>query len=199
MKRGDSIGNLAHSDPDPAPVTAAAPGARRRWIHEAGLSVADGHADLFAHRPGPAGQATKRHFVARIPAGSVIPQVPAGPLAIEVVALPGATLRDLPAGPLDAGLVPGIDGALLAIADSVRALSGPRNATLLQPHQILSAAPGTALRGNSQVWWLRIVGGAVRVNGHGLVRDVGNDDLVVLSGRDWIEVEQACTIETLGS
>jgi NHLM bacteriocin system ABC transporter ATP-binding protein len=201
MEHGDSNGNLAHSAADSAPVTAAAPapGVRRRWIHEAGLSVADGQADLFAHRPGTTGEATKRHFVARIPAGSVIPRVPAGPLAIEVVALPGATLLDLPAGPLDAGLTAGIDSALLAIADSVRALSGPRNATLLPPHQILSAAPGTALRGNSQVWWLRIVGGAVRVNGHGLVRDLGNDDLVVLSGRDWIEVEQACTIETMSS
>jgi len=201
MERGDSIGASAQSRTDSAPVPAAAPapGPRRRWIHEAGLSVADGQADLFAHRPGTTGEATKRHFVARIPAGSVIPQVPAGPLAIEAVALPGATLRDLPAGPLDASLTAGIDSALLAIADSVRALRGPRNATLLQPNQIVSAAPGTALRGNSQVWWLRILGGAVRVNGHGLVRDLGNDDLVVLSGRDWIEVEQACTIETLSS
>jgi NHLM bacteriocin system ABC transporter ATP-binding protein len=197
MERGDSIGDLAPSRPDTVP--APAPGARRRWIHESGLTVADGQADLFAHRPGKAGETTRRHYVARLPAGSVIPRVLGGPLAIEAVALPGATLHDLPAGPLDPGLVAGIDSALLAIADSVRALSGPRNATLLPPGQILSAAPGTALRGNSQVWWLRIVGGAVRVNGHGLVRDLGNDDLVVLSGRDWIEVEQACTIETLSS
>jgi NHLM bacteriocin system ABC transporter ATP-binding protein len=201
MERDDSTGNLVHSRTDsaPGPAAAPAPGLRRRWIHEAGLSVVGGQADLFAHRPGTAGEATKRHFVARIPAGSVIPQVPAGPLAIEAVALPGATLRDLTTGPLNAGLTSGIDSALLAIADSVRTLSGPRNATLLQPNQILSAAPGTALRGNSQVWWLRILGGAVRVNGHGLVRDLGNDDMVVLSGRDWIEVEQACTIETLSS
>jgi NHLM bacteriocin system ABC transporter ATP-binding protein len=199
MERGDSSGDLAHSDAVTAPATASVPSIRRRWIHEAGLSVVGGQADLFAHRPGTAGEATKRHFVARIPAGSVVPQVPAGPLAIEAIALPGATLRDIPAGPLDAGLVPGIDKALLAIADSVRALSGPRNATVLQPDQIMSAAAGTALRGNSQVWWLRILGGAVRINGRGLARDRGNDDLVVLSGRDWIEVEQACTIETMSS
>ena len=201
MERGDSTGDLAQSRADsaPAPVAAPAVGVRRRWIHEAGLTVADGQADLFAHRQGTAGEVTRRHYVARIPAGSVIPHVPAGSLTIEAVALPGASLRDLPAGPLDPDLVPGIDEALLAIADSVRALRGPRNATILPPNQILSAAPGTALRGNSQVWWLRIVGGAVRVNGSGLMRDLGNDDLVVLSGRDWIEVEQACTIETLSS
>jgi NHLM bacteriocin system ABC transporter ATP-binding protein len=199
MERGDSIGNLAHSRPDSATASAPAPGVRRISIHEDGLCVVGGQADLFARRPGADGEATKRHFVARIPDGSAVPKVPAGPLVIEAVALPGATLRAIPEGPLDAGLVPGIDKALLAIADSVRALSGPRNATLLQPDQIVSAAAGTALRGNSQVWWLRILGGAVRVNGRGLARDLANDDLVVLSGRDWIEVEQACTIETLSS
>ena len=201
MERGDSIGDLSHSRSDAATVPAVAwvSGVQRMWIHEAGLSVAGGQADLFAHRPGAAGEATKRHFVARIPVGSVVPRVPAGPLAIEAVALPGATLRDIPKGPLDASLVPGIDNALLAIADSVRALSGPRNATVLQPDQIVSATAGTALRGNSQVWWLRILGGTVRVNGRGLARDLTGDDLVVLSGRDWIEVEQACTIETLSS
>ena len=201
MKRGESNGELARSGSDSAtaPAAAAAPGGRRMWIHEAGLTVVGGQADLFAHRPGTAGEATKRHFVARIPAGSVVPRVSDGPLAIEAVALPGATLREIPEGPLDAGLVPGIDQALLAIADSVRALSGPRKAMLLQPDQILSVAAGTALRGNSQVWWLRIVGGAVRVNGRGLGRDLASDDLVVLSGRDWIEAEQACTVETLSS
>src|SRR5579859_3420196 len=167
MERGDPLGDLAQSRPDSAPAAAPAPGIRRMWIHEAGVSVVGGQADLFAHRPGTTGKATRRHFVARIPAGSVVPQVPAGPLAIEAVALPGAALRGIPEGPLDAGLVPGIDKTLLAVADSVRALSGPRNATLLQPDQIVSAAAGTALRGNSQVWWLRIVGGAVRVNGRG--------------------------------
>ena len=201
MKRGESNGELARSGSDSAtaPAAAAAPGGRRMWIHEAGLTVVGGQADLFAHRPGTAGEATKRHFVARIPAGSVVPRVSDGPLAIEAVALPGATLREIPEGPLDAGLVPGIDQALLAIADSVRALSGPRKAMLLQPDQILSVAAGTALRGNSQVWWLRIVGGAVRVNGRGIGRDLASDDLVVLSGRDWIEAEQACTVETLSS
>jgi NHLM bacteriocin system ABC transporter ATP-binding protein len=197
VERGDSIGDFTYSRSDSALAPAA--DARRRWLHEAGLSVVGGQADLFAHRLGAVGEATKRHFIARIPAGSVIAQMPAEPLAIEAVALPGATLSDVPEGPLDAGLVRGIDAALLAIADSVRALSGPRNATLLQPNQMLSAAPGTALRGNSQVWWLRILGGEVRVNGRDLARDPAGRDLVVLSGRDWLEVQQACTIETLSS
>ncbi len=199
MERGDSGGGLANSRLDAAMAPAVAPGSRREWLHQAGVSVAGGQADLFAHRTGSAGRATKRHFIARILAGSVVPRVPAGPLAIEVVALPGATLLRIPEGALAEGLVPGIDMALLAIADSVRALSGPRKATILQPDQIVSAAAGTALRGNSQVWWLRILGGAVRVNGRSLVRDPAGDDLIVLSGRDWIEVEQACTIESMSS
>ena len=120
-------------------------------------TVVGGQADLFAHRPGAAGKATKRHFVARIPAGSVVPRVPAGPLAIEAVALPGATLREIPEGAPDAGLVPGIDKALLAIGNSVRALSGPRNAMLLQPDQILlvAAAPpcGAIRRSGGCVSW----------------------------------------------
>src|ERR1700722_13369749 len=98
MERGDSV---------MAPVSAPDPGARRRWIHEAGVSVASGQADLFAHRAGPPGTATRRHFVARIPSGSVVPRLPAGPLAIEAVALPGAALRDIPEAALDPGLVPG--------------------------------------------------------------------------------------------
>jgi NHLM bacteriocin system ABC transporter ATP-binding protein len=202
MQQGDSGGDVAYprtaSGPDPAAV--AATSHQRKWIDAVGgAAVTGGEADLFAHRPGAVGEQTKRHFVARVADGSVLPPIPAGPLAIEVVALPGTTLRDIPAGPLDPGLVAGIDTALLAIANSVRALSGPRNAMILQPSQILSAAPGTALMGNSRVWWLRILGGAVRVNGRGVGLGPADGDLIVLSGRDWIEVQQACTIETLSS
>jgi NHLM bacteriocin system ABC transporter ATP-binding protein len=203
MNHGDSGGDAGHpgTAPAKAPAPVAPPGSQRTWIGAAGgVSVAGGEADLFGHRPGTAGEPTKRHFVARIPAGSVVPAIPAGPLAIEVVALPGAALSDVPPGPPDAGLIAGIDTALLAIANSVRARSGPRNATVLQPNQFVSAAAGTALMGNSHVWWLRVVGGAVRVNGRSvMLGQGGGGDLIVLSGRDWIEVEQACTIETLSS
>jgi hypothetical protein len=146
MERGDAIGALPHSQPDAATASAgaSASGVRRWWIREGGLSVVGGQVDLFAHRPGTDGEATKRHFVARIPAGGVVPQVPAGPLAIEAVALPGATLCGIPDGPLDASFVPGIDKALLAIADSVRALSGPRNATVVQPDQAIRKSGGCA-------------------------------------------------------
>ena len=184
----------------PGPATLPAPDSQRKWLDPVdGVLVGGGQADLFAHRAGAAGEQTKRHFVARIPAGSVVPPVPAGPLAIEVVALPGAMLGDVPPGPLNASLVDGIDTALLAIANSVRARSGPRNATVLQPHQIVSAAAGTALMGNAHVWWLRTVGGAIRVNGRPVGRGPDDADLIVLSGRDWIEVEQACTIEAQSS
>ncbi len=115
----------------------------------------------------------------------MIPCVPAGPLVIEAVPLPGARLADIPPGPLRADMVPGIENALLAIANSVRAASGPRNATILQPNEILSAAPGTALMGNSRVWWLRIVGGAVRVNGRGVALGRGRrPDRAVRPGLD---------------
>jgi NHLM bacteriocin system ABC transporter ATP-binding protein len=197
---GESLHAGAASASRPRPATVPSPGFQRKWLGPAGgVSVANGQADLFAHRAGAAGEQTKRHFVARIPAGSVVPPVPAGPLAIEVAALPGTVLGDVPPGPLHASLVAGIDTALLAIANSVRARSGPRNATVLQPHQILSAAAGTALMGNAHVWWLRAVGGAIRVNGRAVGRGPGDGDLIVLSGRDWIEVEQACTIEAQSS
>jgi NHLM bacteriocin system ABC transporter ATP-binding protein len=182
----------------PAPAQAAT-GARSRWLHESGLRSAGGQADLFAHLPAQPGQVTKRHFIARIGDGAVIPRIPAGSLTIEAVALPGATLTALPGGPLDADLVPGIDAALLAIADSVRASHGPRSARELQPREVLSAAAGTALRGYAQVCWLRIIGGAVAVNGRGIPQGPAGNCLVVLSGRDWIEVERDCTIETLAS
>jgi hypothetical protein len=192
---GDSLHAGTASASQPGPATLPAPGSQRKWLDPVdGVLVGGGQADLFAHRAGGAGEQTKRHFVARIPAGSVVPPVPAGPLAIEVVALPGAMLGDVPPGPLNASLVDGIDTALLAIANSVRARSGPRNATVLQPHQIVSAAAGTALMGNAHVWWLRTVGGAIRVNGRPVGRGPDDADLIVLSGRDWIEVEQACTI-----
>jgi hypothetical protein len=197
--RGEPLSAGTASGSRPGPAAVPAPGFQRKWLDSAGgVFVSTGQADLFAHRAGAPGEQTKRHFVARIPAGSVVPPIPDGPLAIEVAALPGAVLGDVPPGPLNASLVAGIDTALLAIANSVRARSGPRNATVLQPHQILSAAAGTALMGNAHVWWLRTVGGAIRVNGRAV--DRGPDgDLIVLSGRDWIEVEQACTIETQSS
>jgi NHLM bacteriocin system ABC transporter ATP-binding protein len=197
---GDSLHAGTASASQPGPATLPAPGSQRKWLDPVdGVLVGGGQADLFAHRAGAAGEQTKRHFVARIPAGSVVPPVPAGPLAIEVVALPGTMLGDVPPGPLNASLVDGIDTALLAIANSVRARSGPRNATVLQPHQIVSAAAGTALMGNAHVWWLRTVGGAIRVNGRPVGRGPDDADLIVLSGRDWIEVEQACTIEAQSS
>jgi NHLM bacteriocin system ABC transporter ATP-binding protein len=170
------------------------------WINaDGGVAVTGGQADLFAHRPAADGRPTRRHFVARVEHGGIIPCLPDGPLAIEAVPLPGTTLSHVPPGPLAAGQVPGVDTALLAIANSVRARGAPRDATVLQPHQILSAAPGTTLMGNSTVCWLRIVGGTVRVNGRGVTLGTADADLIVLSGRDWIEVETACTIETLGS
>ena len=76
MERGESSGDLAPSGSESPGVPAAIPAGRRRWTHEGGLTVVGGQADLFAHRPGAVGERTKRHFVARIPAGSVIPRVP---------------------------------------------------------------------------------------------------------------------------
>jgi NHLM bacteriocin system ABC transporter ATP-binding protein len=172
----------------------------RFWVSAAaGVAVSGGQADLFAHRPGADGQPTRRHFLARIEDGGIIPALPCGLLAIEAVPLPGAVLRPVPAGPLAAGQVPAVDTALLAIANSVRAKGAPRDATIVRPHQILSAVPGTTLVGHSTVTWLRVVGGTVRVNGRDVSLGTADADLIVLSGRDWIQVETACTIETLSS
>ncbi|MGH3260863.1 MAG: hypothetical protein ACRDNS_02595, partial [Trebonia sp.] len=123
----------------------------RTWITtEGGVAVTGGQVDLFAHRLAGDGRPTRRHFIARIEDGGVIPCLPAGTLAIEAVPLPGATLSVVPPGPLTAGQVPAVDATLLAIADSVRAVGAPRDATIVQPHQILSAAPGATLMGSSR-------------------------------------------------
>src|ERR1700743_1790322 len=105
----------------------------RTWISAAGgVAVSGGQADLFAHRPGTGGQPTRRHFIARIEDGGIIPPLPDGPLAIEAVPLPGSTLTIVSPGPLAAAQVPAVDTALLAIADSVRAAGAPHGATILQ-------------------------------------------------------------------
>ena len=80
MNGGDSGGDARYpgtvSTPDPA--AAPAPGSQRKWVDAAGGAVVTGgEADLCAHRPPAAGQPTKRHFVARLPEGSVLPPIPA--------------------------------------------------------------------------------------------------------------------------
>ena len=162
------------------------------------MAVTDGQADLFAHRPGADGQPTRRHFVARIEDGGIIPALPDGPLAIEAVPFPARRCSHVPPGPLDGE--PGSGGRHGPAGHRQLGTGHGRPARRHGPAATPDPVrrPGHRLDGQLDgVWWLRILGGTVRVNGRSV--SLGAADLIVLSGRDWIQVETACTIETLSS
>src|SRR3954469_3143709 len=119
--------------------------------------IGNGAADLFAIRHGEGGGAhARRHFVARLPAGSVMPSPPvAGAWQLVVGPLPdtevswlgevayrtvlGAADGAAPAGRGAAGdtvahaLVSGLEIGLQAIADALRTGQPPRDAPPLTP------------------------------------------------------------------
>lgn len=186
-------------------------GACRLTGRGTGYLVADGEADLFAVRRRIGGELSRRHFVARIPAGALMPDSTAvGAWQLLLVPLPGTRLHRLPgpvlpeqpaglAGDLHGpALVAALDLALLAIANSLRQGQPPRAAETLQPRQIVSLAAGDTLTGASGVWWLRTVGGSLRRN-DGAGEVFGDHELVLLAGRDWVVAEAPCAVECLGT
>ena len=169
-------------------------GAHAGWLVDAG------EADIFAVREPAAGTRFRRHFVARVPAGSLVPGgAGAGVWRLELVPLVGTRLAGLTprvlTGSTDPALAGALDRTLAAIADAVRTEQGPRDAIALKPRQILSLAAGSSITGNSHVWWVRAVGGDLLRNGG----TGGGADLVLLAGRDWVTAEAACTVESFGT
>ena len=79
---GDSRPAGTASASQPGPATLPAPGSQRKWLDPVDGRAGREEAKPTCSRTGRArpGKQTKRHFVARIPAGSVVPPVPAGPL-----------------------------------------------------------------------------------------------------------------------
>ena len=209
--------------PDVAPEVAEASGqARLLDGGHAGYLVRGDQADLFAVRRRLAGGGTsRRHFVARLPVGALVPSSTAiGRWRLLLVPLPGGRLDGLPEGRLRivedglrdaepdadpgaadpanvlaAAVADGLDAALLAMADALRADQAPRDAGAMRPAQISSLAANGTMVGSGGVCWLRTVGGQVRRNGSA-DETFGGRELMLLAGRDWIAAEADVTLES---
>ena len=98
---------------------------QRKWLNPVeGVVVGGGQADLFAHRAGAAGEPTKRHFVARIPAGSVVALIGSNgagktTVARTITGLVPATSGVISLGPLDVTRLPSYRIARLGVAHAV--------------------------------------------------------------------------------
>jgi NHLM bacteriocin system ABC transporter ATP-binding protein len=189
----------------------------------AGWLVTGGEADLFAVRR--AGMSpSRRHHVARIPAGGLVPTSTAiGAWQLFLVPLPGTELRGLPRGQLslleryvrlgrpteegasrrarDAAreLVAAVDSVLVGVADALRRGQAPRTASTLRGREIVSLAEGSALTSTGGAWWLRSAGGQLRRNDGGPAEMSGERELLLMVGRDWVVAESACVVESHSS
>ncbi|MBM0277258.1 hypothetical protein JM949_18600 [Micromonospora sp. STR1s_6] len=189
----------------------------------AGWLVTGGEADLFAVRR--AGMSpSRRHHVARLPAGGLVPTSTAiGAWQLILVPLPGTELRGLPqrqlsvlerhvrlGRPADEGpsararaaateLVAAMDLVLVTIADALRHGQAPREASTLSGREIVSLAQGSTLTSTGGAWWLRSAGGQLRRNDGGPVEMSGERELLLIAERDWVVAESACAVESHGS
>ncbi|WP_432842724.1 ATP-binding cassette domain-containing protein [Dactylosporangium sp. CA-092794] len=185
---------------DPALIGASEPVTQRpcRLSGRGGgyLVTGDG-ADVFAVQ----GTQSRRHYVARIPAGSLVPDVVApADWQFVLVPLPGARLYEVPLepdGPEDAtgAVIAALERMLMAVADAVRTGQGPREAVVLHQHQSLALAAGSAVTGNHRLCWVRVLGARLRRNGGGPAEVYGEDRPALLAGRDWLIAEGAGTVE----
>ncbi|MGW5580160.1 ATP-binding cassette domain-containing protein [Micromonospora chokoriensis] len=189
----------------------------------AGWLVTGGEADLFAVRR--AGMSpSRRHHVARLPAGGLVPTSTAlGAWQLILVPLPGAELRGLSQRslallerhvrldrPADEGpsrrawtaateMVGAVDLVLVTVADALRRGQAPREASTLSGREIVSLAQGSALTSTGGAWWLRSAGGQLRRNDGGPVEMSGEHELLLIAERDWVVAESACAVESQGS
>ncbi|MBQ1033360.1 ATP-binding cassette domain-containing protein [Micromonospora sp. C97] len=189
----------------------------------AGWLITGGEADLFAVRR--AGMSpSRRHHVARLPAGGLVPTSTAiGAWQLILVPLPGTELRGLSRRHLsvlerhvrlgrvaDEGaslrarvaateLVAAVDLVLVAVADALRRGQAPRQASTLQGREIISLAQGSAVTSTGGAWWLRSAGGQLRRNDGGPAEMSGERELLLVAERDWVVAESACAVESHGS
>ncbi|MET8094164.1 hypothetical protein, partial [Micromonospora sp. NPDC005220] len=189
----------------------------------AGWLVTGGEADLFAVRR--AGMSpSRRHHVARLPAGGLVPTSTAiGAWQLILVPLPGTELRGLSRRHLsllerhvrlgrvaDDGaslrartaateLVAAVDLVLVTVADTLRRGQAPREASTLRGREITSLAPGSALTSTGGAWWLRSAGGQLRRNDGGPAEMSGERELLLVAERDWVVAESPCAVESHGS
>ncbi|MEU8424334.1 ATP-binding cassette domain-containing protein [Micromonospora sp. NPDC048835] len=189
----------------------------------AGWLVTGGEADLFAVRRAGVSP-SRRHHVARLPAGGLVPTSTAiGAWQLILVPLPGTELRGLSRRHLsllerhvrlgqvaDEGassrartaateLVAALDLVLVTIADALRRGQAPREASTLSGREIISLAPGSALTSTGGAWWLRSAGGQLRRNDGGPAEMSGERELLLVAERDWVVAESSCAVESHGS
>ncbi|MCZ7375188.1 ATP-binding cassette domain-containing protein [Micromonospora sp. WMMC250] len=189
----------------------------------AGWLVTGGEADLFAVRRAGLSP-SRRHHVARLPAGGLVPTSTAlGAWQLILVPLPGAELRGLSQRhlsllerhvrldrPADEGpsprartaateMVTAVDLVLVTVADALRRGQAPREASTLSGREIVSLAQGSALTSTGGAWWLRSAGGQLRRNDGGPVEMSGEHELLLIAERDWVVAESACAVESHGS
>ncbi|MFG2051478.1 ATP-binding cassette domain-containing protein [Micromonospora sp. NPDC048935] len=189
----------------------------------AGWLVTGGEADLFAVRR--AGMSpSRRHHVARLPAGGLVPTSTAiGAWQLILVPLPDTELRGLSRRHLsllerhvrlgrqpDEGaalrartaateLVAAVDLVLVTVADALRRGQAPREASTLSGREIISLAQGSALTSTGGAWWLRSAGGQLRRNDGGPAEMSGERELLLVAERDWVVAESPCAVESHGS
>jgi NHLM bacteriocin system ABC transporter ATP-binding protein len=156
------------------------PGTALRALPPGGLTLVERHARLTARaRPGTPAAAEN----GSPPRASASQHSVGAPARVEIAT----------------ALAAAVDLALLATADAVRRGQPPREASTLQPGQIVSVPEGGALTGAAGVWWLRSLGGCLRRNGGGPGDVSGGHELLLLAGRDWVVAESACAVETLST
>ncbi|MCG5468243.1 ATP-binding cassette domain-containing protein [Micromonospora sp. LAH09] len=189
----------------------------------AGWLVTGGEADLFAVRR--AGMSpSRRHHVARLPAGGLVPTSTAiGAWQLILVPLPGTELRGLSRRHLSllerhvrlgrvadeaallrartaaTELVAAVDLVLVTIADALRRGQAPREASTLSGREIISLSEGSALTSTGGAWWLRSAGGQLRRNDGGPAEMSGERELLLVAERDWVVAESPCAVESHGS
>ncbi|GIE75889.1 NHLP family bacteriocin export ABC transporter permease/ATPase subunit [Actinoplanes philippinensis] len=162
------------------------------------LLVVDAPSDLFLVRTRAGGARSRRHFVARIPVGGLVPDVAgAGVWRLLAVPLPGGRLDRLPA-PADGAEA--VDLALSALAGAVRGdREPPRDARALYAGQVEAAGPGSVFTGTPAVCWARGAGGRLVRNDGGPDETFEEGVPVLLAGRDWVRPERGGAVEACSS
>ncbi|BEL08930.1 NHLP bacteriocin export ABC transporter permease/ATPase subunit [Actinoplanes sichuanensis] len=162
------------------------------------LLVVDAPSDLFLVRTRVGGARSRRHFVARIPAGGLVPDVArSGVWRLLAVPLPGGRLDRLP-GPPDGAEA--IDLSLAALAGAVRGdREPPRDARTLYAGQVEAATAGTTFTGTPAVCWVRGTGGRLTRNDGGPDETFEEGVPVLLAGRDWVRPERGGAVEACSS
>jgi NHLM bacteriocin system ABC transporter ATP-binding protein len=163
-----------------------------------GYLVLDAPSDLFLVRTRPGGIRSRRHFVARIPAGGLVPDVTGvGVWRLVAVPLPGGRLDRLSGPPDGAGAA---DLSLAALAAAVRGdREPPRDARVLHAGQVEAAAAGLAFTGTSAVCWVRGTGGRLVRNDGGPDETFDEGVPVLLAGRDWVRSDRGGAVEACSS